>query len=290
MNAQRVQGLAFSLLAILLSALTITIRPLNQTTELFVMAALILLFGVPHGALDTVFARRIFRLRTIRGWLIFTLVYLALVLLVILLWQAAPVLFLSGFLVISLAHFSGDPAAGTPLVSRILYGGAIIVLPVLLHAQDVSRLFSFLVGETASARVLYGLHLLVWPWLIALSCAAAYSLRTNWLTTAELAAVALLAVFTEPLLAFTVFFCGMHGARHILRTFEYSGRSQPRQLVVSAFAPMLAVLVAALGAFFWLPHLSVETRIIQVVFVGLAALTVPHMLLVERVRSTGWSA
>jgi len=288
MNVLRMQGLAFSLLAILLSAVTITIRPINQSTELLIMAALILLFGVPHGALDTVFARRIYSLSTIVGWLVFTVAYLALVVLVILLWRAAPVLFLSGFLLISFAHFSGDPAAGTPLASRILYGGAIIVFPVLLHAQEVSRLFSFLVGETASAQVLYCLHFLAWPWLIALTCAAAYSLKGNWLTTTELVAVALLAIFTQPLLAFTVFFCGMHSARHILRTFQYSGRRQPRQLAASAFLPMLAVLGAALAVFFWLPNLSLETKIVQLVFVGLAALTVPHMLLVERIRSSGW--
>ena len=287
MNTLRIQGLAFSVFAVVLSAVTVTTRPPNQKTELFIMAALIVTLGVPHGALDAVFARRMYGLRSLSSWLVFALAYLTLMLSIILLWKVEPALFLAGFLLVSMAHFAGDPAAGTPRVSRILYGGAIIVLPVILHAQEVKTLFSMLVGATASANVFSYLHLLAWPWLIALICAAAYSLPANWLTAIELAAVGVLGMFCEPLLAFTVFFCGMHSARHILRSFEYSGRREPRQFLVFALAPMLAVLAASLAVFYAFPNLPVETRIVQLVFVGLASLTIPHLILVERAQSTG---
>lgn len=37
--------------------------------------------------------------------------------------------------------FSGDPSPGTPVFSRVFYGGAIIVLPTIFYAPEVTQLF-----------------------------------------------------------------------------------------------------------------------------------------------------
>ncbi len=103
-----------------------------------------------------------------------------------------------------------------------------------------------------------------------------------------MAAVGLLALLAPPLLAFTVFFCGMHGARHILRTVKYSGRPFRALLAARALAPTLGFLCVLAVAFYELRHLTWEARLIQLVFVALAALTVPHMMLVEQIRFSGW--
>jgi hypothetical protein len=52
--------------------------------------------------------------------------------------------------------------------------------------------------------------------------------------------------------------------------------------------PMLGVLLASATAWHFLDGMPINGAIIQLVFVGLAALTVPHMALVERVRLQGW--
>ena len=101
-----------------------------------------------------------------------------------------------------------------------------------------------------------------------------------------MAAVGTLATLAPPLLAFAVFFCGMHSPRHILRTLDCSGRGALHGLL-TASAPMLAVLVLSVAAWYWSDGLAPDTRVIRIVFVGLAALTVPHMALVEQVRLSG---
>lgn len=289
MNALRIQGLVFSISALLLALTATAIGPFGSRIELLAVAVLILVLGVPHGALDTIFARQLYGIRKFRDWLRFGLIYLLLAALVVGLWQWQPALFLLGFLVISAAHFSGDPTSGTSWPARALYGGAMIVIPAALHSAEISRLFSLLAGDDAAALVMPGLLLLSWPWLIGLLLAAAHRVRTDWLTALEMGSVGLLAALAPPLFAFVVFFCGMHSARHIIRTIDYSGRFPPRLILGAALLPMVGVLVATAAAWHFLGGASPDARVIQLVFVGLAALTVPHMALVERVRFSGWA-
>ena len=288
MNALRIQGLAFSIGAILLAVVAVSTARFDSQVELIVVASLIVLLGIPHGALDTIFARKLYGIKTLGGWLRFALIYLLLGASVVGFFMLAPSGFLIGFLLISMLHFSGDPAAGTPWFARAMYGGAIIVLPTLLYAGEITRLFALLVGIDAATLVTPFLRLLAWPWLISFVLAAIQRLPKDWLTALEMGAVALLAVLAPPLISFTVFFCAMHSARHILRTINYSGNSSLGLILGAMSLPMLGVLLASATAWHFLGGMPMNGAIIQLVFVGLAALTVPHMALVERVRLSGW--
>ncbi len=287
-NVIRLQGKIFCALALLVAVLSLVLPVVDKRLELIVIGSLIVLLGVPHGAMDTIFAKSIYGVNNMRGWAIFGLLYLLTAALVVGLWLLAPALFLLGFLLISIAHFSGDPVAGIRRVSRLLYGGAVIVLPVIYHRVEIDHLFGLLAGADAAAAVTVGLDWLGWPWLIALILAALFELKYNVQTGCELLALALLSVLVTPLIAFTIFFCAMHSARHILRTVDYSHGTSHLLLLTMSVVPMIAVIIAIFAAWNLLSHVSLDARLIQIVFVGLAALTVPHMALVERVRLSGW--
>ena len=288
MNAERRQGLIFGCVACLAAAASGALGRFPPQLELIVLAALILVLGVPHGAMDTLFAQRLYGLRTAWDWTRFTVGYLVLAGLVVAAWAWAPTAFLVGFLLISVAHFSGDPAEGTPWISRILYGGAVLVLPAGRHQAEMSGLFGQLVGPEAAGAIMPVLGWLVWPWALGLLVAVGERSVRDRVTAFEIAAVGILAFVAPPLLAFTLFFCGMHGARHILRAFRYSGRDSWRFLGLVALLPMIGVGLASAAAWHFLKDAPLDARVVQIVFVGLAALTVPHMVLVERVRLAGW--
>ncbi len=288
MNAERRQGLIFGCVACLAAAASGALGRFPPQLELIVLASLILVLGVPHGAMDSLFAQRLYGLKTAWDWTRFTVGYLALAGLVVAAWVWAPTGFLVGFLLISVAHFSGDPAEGTPWISRILYGGAVLVLPVWQHREEMSGLFGQLVGPEAAGAIMPVLGWLVWPWALGLLLAIGERSVRDRLTAFEIAAVGILAFVAPPLLAFTLFFCGMHGARHILRAFRYSGRDSWRFLGLVALLPMIGVGLASAAAWVFLKDAPLDARVVQIVFVGLAALTVPHMVLVERVRLAGW--
>jgi Brp/Blh family beta-carotene 15,15'-monooxygenase len=288
MNATRIQGLVFSGVALFVAVAAVAAGRFDSRIELIVVAALVVVLGVPHGALDTIFARQLYAIDSLAGWLRFTVVYVLLAGVVVGLWVFQPIGFLIGFLLISNLHFSGDPAVGTPWAARAFYGGAVIVLPTLLHGEEVARLFGFLVGMDAASFLVPWLRGLAWPWVIGLGLSVVWCGRRDWLTGLEMGAVAVLAVFAPPLVSFVVFFCGMHSARHILRTFKYSGRASAGLILGAALLPMIGVGVASAAAWHFLDGKSLDAQLVQLVFVGLAALTVPHMALVEQVRLSGW--
>lgn len=284
----RRQGAVFCLLAGVGLAGTPWLTTLNDQALLGAVALAILFLGLPHGALDTVFAKKLYRVGTPWQWLLFTVAYLVLAALVVLAWYQMPRLFFAVFLLISAWHFSGDPVIALPSGARILYGSAVIVLPSLLHGAQVTALFAHLIGLDAAGEAVALLRSLGVPLLIGEVLLFVIAVRVDWLAGVEILCVVLLSLFATPLVAFTLFFCGMHSPRHFLRAASLAGMRPGSLLLQVAMLPTLACLIAAAYAMHAFTMLPVEARLMRIVFVGLAALTVPHMLLVERVRLREW--
>lgn len=284
MNLIRIQGRLFGVVAILCLLASAFLPPVEKQTELIWVAALIIILGVPHGALDTLFARELYGVNSLQAWIKFSVIYLVMVGLVVGIWYFAPLLFLIGFIGISIAHFSGDPDGETGWLIRLLYGGAIIFIPVHKHYQEVADLFTLLVGVKSSQTLMPWISGLAIPWILALSVVVLHLLVKKSPLSFEFLCLGLIAYFLSPLISFTVFFCGMHSARHIIRTATFAKYSQPLLLVGAMLLPMMGVLILSIGAWFLLKSQTLDGRVVQIVFVGLAALTVPHMVLVEQVR------
>lgn len=281
------QETVFAVVALGVAACAAVLPRWSEQSELCVIAGLIVLLGVPHGALDPVFARRQYALRSWAGWLAALALYLALSALVVLVWRLAPVVFLSGFLILAALHFSGDLDAGVHGVSRIAYGFAVIILPTVLHEDETRRIFLFIAGPEAASLAASALHALSQPWLAALLACAAFEAGARPRSALVMAAIACMATLAPPLVSFAVFFCGMHSARHILRTLDYAEHWSARALIAVGVAPMAVVASAAFVLWRLYQDAPFEARVLQIMFVGLAALTAPHMALVERVRLAG---
>ena len=284
----RQQGFAFSVLALGVSALSVFGPAWNSGLETAVLATLIFFLGIPHGAFDVVFAKRLYRLVSLPQWALFCLAYVALAAVVVGFWWVVPAAFLSAFLLVSAFHFSGDLDAGARVMLRFWYGGSMLVFPAWMHEADVARLFGYLVNSDFSAQLAGFLNGLALPWCAGLCVTLLFQQRRQWATTLEVIAVAVLATAAPPLLGFTVYFCIMHSARHAIRTRRFAADLRWRDLLKKAIAPMAACLLAGVALWPSLSGMSFDAAITRALFVGLAALTVPHMVLIERVRFAGW--
>lgn len=286
-HALQWQGGLFCLAVFAVVALGLAGIRFDTEGALVAAALLILLLGMPHGALDAVIVHRLFGAVGAGRWARFSLVYLGLAAAVVGVWFVAPTAFLVAFLVFSTWHFGGDLAAGAPTFSRIAYGGAVIVLPALWHGDELQRLLALVAGPASAAFVAPVLRELALPWLLAMALTCALALRSSWLAACEIGALAALALAAPPLVAFCVYFCAMHSPRHIISTLAPLPALQIRQAITWALWPTLATLAIASLLAALLREVPLETRVMQIIFVGLAALTLPHMALLERLRRSG---
>ena len=284
MKAIRVQGAMFCCGAAAAVAGADVIRRLPPQVFVVLLGGLILVLGAPHGSLDALLVSRRGLVSSKLGWTVFVASYLAFAAVVVAMRWALPGLFLALFLAVSLVHFSGDPLPGARIATRILYSGAILALPTLRYADDVRHLFALLAGDGPAQLGVSALHFLALPWALALFGVALAAMRSDGLAGLELAALGGLMLFAPPLLGFTVFFCGMHGARHVLRTLDDCGPGLSRGVMAALVVPTLAVLLLLATAWHFLRGQPIEAKVIQVVFVALAALTLPHMAIVEPLR------
>ena len=95
----------------------------------------------------------------------------------------------------------------------------------------------------------------------------------------ELAGIVAGAAFLEPLLFFTCYFSLLHSPRHLLETAEKLEIKSLRKLCMRTAPIVLATIALCGSVYLLLPIAFWDDRVLTIVFVGLASLTLPHMLL-----------
>ena len=154
--ALRGHAALLSALALLLSAVGAVTPEPSFSLQLALLVPLVLVLGVPHGAVDAAEAERALSPRLGRHWRpVFFALYLALAGLVVVSFAVAPVCALVLFLGVSLLHFGASdrfPAGGTGAAAVLeigARGSLAVLLPAALHAEEVGQLFAWLAPEAA---------------------------------------------------------------------------------------------------------------------------------------------
>jgi len=257
-----------------------------QASWLFVSLGAIVLLGVPHGSLDVLFALRAYELNSLKAWVVFLMAYLLVAMGIILLWLLLPVWFFIGFLIFSALHFSDDLNTPNHLLIKLSYGAAVICLPSIVHGEALVGLYAVFVDASVAQRIVTISQWLTYPILLLMGIML-FNRQIN--IREKLDAYAVLAIMTllPPILAFAVYFCLMHSARHLIRSHAFFGKLNARLFIMALVLPTLAVIIMACGVWFFTKTLKFELDLIRIVFIGLAALTFPHAWVLKQSNFTG---
>lgn len=268
---------------------------LPLAVQLTLLAAVVVVFGLPHGALDLALVQGASR-GSRRALAAAAAIYLAVAAAVLAVWLIFPVMALFGFLIIAIIHFglgdTEDLRGWTRAFETVARGGFAGIAPVVFHAQTARDLFALLVGPSAVPALDAALGAAAtpatWIWLACLVISLVWRLVSRapgWLAAvAELLLTTALFAVYHPLAAFLLYFGFVHSVRHIAdlgaSRFPDSAARARRWLLRESVPFTVATVI--LGMLAWLVFArsaSFDEAMMRTVFWGLSALTVPHMIL-----------
>ncbi len=256
---------------------------LPASTSILLALAAIIVLGIPHGALDGEIARDLVRPRFGRLWFpVFSLPYLALSALVLAGWHLAPLSTLGGFLAASVWHFGSEESRSGSPIELLARGGLPIGLPVLVQPAATAAVFATVAGVPLPQPPAW----LVAGALLWLALAALWSVRLvierEWTTLLAQGLLASAFVILPPLTAFAIYFVGVHAPAHTQALIEDAGRARRVRDGRSAMRHALPLWVTTvlIGAALWpLYDGPTPARLLALTLQGLAALTLPHLVL-----------
>jgi len=242
-----------------------------------VLAISTAVLGLPHGSLDTAVAKHYLHLHNSARLMSFFIAYLALSALVIGLWWQAPNAALAVFLLYSAVHFGDDVAVRIGRIGGTGYGLWIVSLPVVLQPQTVLPLFQALGSTQAELIIMAAPYTLALGGLMLATGLIRHPQRavSDWRNPLLLA---IGAALLHPLAYFIAYWCFLHSPRHLTLASRDLGLDSWRERLWAVAPTTIATYLLVIAAVPFLIGLPADAIVLRLIFIGLAALTVPHMV------------
>ncbi len=290
----------FSVFTVLLSVIVLLIfKNFKLSNQLIISLSclfLILTIGISHGAMDNYKANKILKIYGINNKSIFFISYIVISALIIFLWYTYTSLTLLLFLIIASYHFGREDTSflyqsnsGVDQFFYLIKGSLVVFAPLFFHSNETLKIFDTLFLNEKIIKFLEIEHWLINVFLSLSVLGYFYYIYKNKFQDYEVFlldgfCILILNYIFEPLVAFTFYFCFLHSIRHII---SISHELEPKDFKngVKSFlkkAWPLTIVTAILYfvAIFFLSNIyEFNDVIIKTIFIGLASLTFPHILL-----------
>jgi len=260
---------------------------------------LILSIGISHGALDNQKGIKLSQLYNIKKSYFFYLIYSLVGIGIIIFWLFFPTVSLILFLVVASYHFGKEDTEFlisnkhfSNLILYFLKGALIIISPLIFHFIETINIFKLLLIQNEKFYLFLNFiednNILLFALSISLLSNIYFFLKDfkiiKILIFLDFFSIIVLNYFLSPLIAFTVYFCFLHSFRHSISLINELNENNLKSGAIIFFkkAMPLTVLTAVLyfiSLYFLSNYYQLNDAIIKVIFIGLASLTFPHILL-----------
>ena len=260
---------------------------------------LILIIGVSHGSLDHLKGKKLLKIFKLNNIFIFYFSYLFLAISITIFWILYPAIALIIFLIVASFHFGKEDTQflidENTYLNQLLFflkGTLIILAPLTFHFDESIDIFKLLLIENeafySSLNIIEN-NKLINIGIILSTISSVFLFLKNFelkkfTIFLDYFSIILINYYFAPLIAFTIYFCFLHSIRHsISLMFELDhGNLKNGFIIFIKKAIPLTLLTATfclISLYFLNKNYSFDSSIFKIIFIGLASLTFPHILL-----------
>ena len=258
---------------------------------------LILTMGISHGSLDHIKGRKVLDLYKIKNISIFYFSYIVISILILIFWFFLPTITLSTFLLVAAYHFGKEDSEIMKLHKSFLLkfiffikGSLIISAPLFFQFKETVAIFELLNFNTTYLAFLSDKDFIKIFFYSGLLSNIYFlmnkrSIHSNSIFIFfDLFSINLLYFLLSPLVAFTLYFCFIHSFRHSVSLINQLDKNNFKkgfkQFIINALPLTIITAILFLFSVYFLENYHVlDAAISKVIFIGLASLTFPHILL-----------
>ncbi len=264
---------------------------LRNNSLLIISLLFILSIGISHGSLDHIKGKKLLKILGYKSLAIFYFAYIFIGLIIILIWLFFPKFLLFLFLIVAAFHFGKEDSEfiNKNKNFELIYffkGSLVIVSPLLFHKNETLFIFESLNFDISRNIIINNeiLYLFVFLSLISnIFLSLNKSFETKSLLIMDFLSIIILNYFLNPVLAFTIYFCFLHSIRHSISLIKEINTNLKKGLPIFIKKALPLTIISIFGYIFALYFLNnyneLNESIYKVIFIGLASLTFPHILL-----------
>ena len=267
------------------------IEYLREGSFLIISLFLILTIGISHGSLDHIKGKKLIKYLGYKSISVFYLIYIFVGITTIIIWLMFPKFLLLLFLIIAAFHFGKEDSEFIDKEKKfeLIYfvkGSLIITTPLFFHKEETLAIFETLNFDISNSLIVTNEILFMFI-ILSLISSIFLSLKRNIeiksLLLMDNLSILILNYFLNPIVAFTVYFCFLHSIRHSMSLINEINKNLKKGLPIFIKKALPLTILTIIGYILSILVLNnyneLNETIYQVIFIGLASLTFPHILL-----------